>query len=303
MASATFHLILNNLSTDAKTVGVNYAHEQLQGVTPEQLRALLQAFGAAAAKLTIYEPAVPEIRIKTERSAFVVRARHRRLCLMGWETKLRGADHSVSLILNTINGVAPDPVTGAIGPGVAERGGSNPPTGIGTGSRAPFGGAGTASNPPFGTGSRAPFGPGAGRKPEKESGLPRWAKIAGLGALILAFNATTVWLVFFRPPPSPVPDSQPVPDFETTAMLSKAAGEYETGGAEGDRRLIIESGGNVRLAKYGPERAVLQETTRTAKGGIVNGRAMLVTSDPATIEIKDADTVIYFKTTYRRRNR
>jgi L-ascorbate metabolism protein UlaG (beta-lactamase superfamily) len=34
-----------------------------------------------------------------------------------------------------------------------------------------------------------------------------------------------------------------------------------------------------------------------------SGRTLLITSDPATIEIKDADSVIYFKTTYKRRSR
>lgn len=307
MATPTFSLILNNLSPDAKTVGVNYAHEQLQGVSLEQLRALLQALNTAASRLTIYEPAVPEIRIKTERSAFVVRTRHRRLFLMGWENKLRGEDHSVGLILNTITGVVQDPVLEAGRTGAGDRGGSTPPSG--TGSRAPFSGSssnpsfGTGSRAPFGNGSRAPFGPGSGRKPEKEGGLPRWAKITGLGLLIVAANATTVWLVFFRPVRSPVSDSQSIPDFETTTLLAKAAGEYETGGAEGDRRLIIETSGNIRVAKYGPQRAILQETTRTAKGGIVNGRTLLITSDPATIEIKDADSVIYFKTTFKRRSR
>lgn len=309
MAAPTFNVLLNHLSPDAKSVGVNYAHEQLQGVSLEQLRALLQALGVSASRLTIYDPAIPEIRIKTERSSFVVRTRHRRLCLMGWESKLRGEEHTVGLILNTVTGaiqeVAPaatDAVVARRGsnsavPGTGERGGGAPSTGAG--GRAPFGG--TDSNAPFGSESRSPFG--VGRKPEPAGGLPRWAKIAGLGVLILALNAFTVWQTFFQPARSPVPASQPIPDFETTTLLAKAAGEYETGGAEGDRRLIIETGGNIRIAKYGPERAILQETTRTAKGGVVDGRTLLITSDPATIEIKDADSVIYFKTTYRRRSR
>jgi hypothetical protein len=299
MATPTYSLILNNLSTDGKTVGVNYTHEQLQGVSLEQLRALLQALSTAASRLTIYEPAVPEIRIKTERSAFVVRTRHRQLCLMGWENKLRGEEHSVGLVLNTITGVAQDPVPAAVSPqgghssafsGAGDPRGSTPPSG-------------TASNSPLETESRAQLAPGAGRQPEKEGAFPRWAKIAGLGVLIAAANATTVWLVFFRAVKSPVEASQSIPDFETTELLAKAAGEYETGAAEGDRRLIIETSGNIRVAKYGPQRAILQETTRTAKGGIVNGRTLLITNDPATIEIKDADSVIYFKTTFKRRSR
>jgi hypothetical protein len=309
MAAPTFNVLLNHLSPDAKSVGVNYAHEQLQGVSLEQLRALLHALSVVASRLTIYEPAIPEIRIKTERSSFVVRTRHRQLCLMGWESKLRGEEHTVGLIIGTVTGVIQEvnpAATGAVAerrgsnssiPGSGERGGSAPSNGAG--GQAPFNG--TTSNAPFGSGSRAPFG--AGRKPEPAGGLPRWAKITGLGVLIVALNAFTVWQIFLQPAESPVQPSQPIPDFETTALLAKAAGEYETGGAEGDRRLIIETSGNIRVAKYGPERAILQETTRTAKGGVVGGRTMLITSDPATIEIKDADSVIYFKTTYKRRSR
>ena len=100
-----------------------------------------------------------------------------------------------------------------------------------------------------------------------------------------------------------MPEAEPIPEFETGGLLAKAAGEYETGNQEGDRRLIIEATGGLRIAKYGPERAVLQEMTKSAKGGSVNGKIVLVTSDPTTIEIKDANTVVYFGTTYRRRAR
>ena len=41
------------------------------------LRALLQALSVVASRLTIYEPAIPEIRIKTERSAKLVNIRRR----------------------------------------------------------------------------------------------------------------------------------------------------------------------------------------------------------------------------------
>lgn len=290
MPSTNFHVTLHHLSPDAKTVGVGYTNEQLSDVTPAQLRLLLQALSAAASRLTIYEPATPEIRIKTDRSAFVVRTRHRRLCLVGWEARLRGEEHSIGHILNTITGTAAET---AKTPGEADRGGS-------AGSTSPLGSGGGKA--PLGTESNPPF---AAAKPEIETGggLPRWAKIAGLAFLIVGFNATTIYLVFYRTGPTLAPQSTPVAEFETGALLAKAAGEYETGGLEGDRRLIIEPGGNVRVAKYGPERAILQETIRTAKGGTVKGKVMLITSDPATIEIKDQDSVIYFGTTYKRRNR
>lgn len=282
MPSANFHVTLHHLSPDAKTVGVAYTNEQLSDVTPAQLRMLLQSLSRAATRISLYEPATPEIRIKSDRSAFIVRTRHRRLCLVGWEARLRGEEHSVTHILNTVTGATADPVAGE-----AERN-SQGTTG---GSQNPLG---TASNPPFPV-----------EKPEAETAgrIPRWAKICLLATVIIGFNATTIYLVFYRTGPSLAPQSTPVAEFETGALLAKAAGEYETGGLEGDRRLIIEPSGNVRVAKYGPERAILQETTRTTKGGTVKGKVMLITSDPATIELKDQDTVVYFGTTYKRRNR
>jgi len=287
MAAPTFNVMLHHLSPDAKSVGTNYAHEQLQGVSPAQLRALLVGLSDAAGRFTIYEPATPEIRIKTDRSAFVVRTRHRRLCLVGWEGKLRGEEHDVGFILST--------VTGAAEPGKLEA------DAAGRGSASPIPAGTTDSTPPFSTGSSAPFVPGKAKADEGR--IPKRAKITGLALLIVAFNAVTVRLVFFQEARTPMPKTATIPEFETGALLAKAAGEYETGGAEGDRRLIIEPGGNLRLAKYGPERAVLQETTRTAKGGMVNNRQVLVTSDPAVVDVKDANTVVYFGTTFKRRVR
>jgi hypothetical protein len=296
MAAPTYNVMLHHLSADAKSVGVNYTNEPLIGVSVGQLRVLLQGLGEVAAKLTIYEPATPEIRIKTERSAFVVRTRHRRLCLLGWENKLRGEEHTIGLILSTITG-SQEPVK--TGTEAERRGSSSPlPSASGSGSNSPLR---AGSNAPIASESNPPF---SSAETDKETrGLPRWAKIAGLAVLIVGFNALTVWLVFFQTPASPMPKTEPVPEFESGALLSKAAGEYETGDQEGDRRLIIEPTGGIRIAKYGPERAILQETTKTARGGSLGGRTVLVTSDPTTIEIKDVNTVVYFGTTYRRRTR
>jgi len=270
-------------------VGVADANEQLSDVNPAQLRLLLQALSNAASRLTIYEPATPEIRIKTERSAFVVRTRHRRLCLVGWEARLRGEEHTVGHILNTVTGTAADNTKA----GETDRtgaGGSNSPLGNG-GSKSPID---TESNPPFAT---------AKPDAEAEGRLPRWAKIAGLALLIIGFNATTIDLVFDNSGPTLAPQSTPVAEFETGALLAKAAGEYETGGLEGDRRLIIEPGGNVRVAEIRPRARDFAGDHPHGQGGTVKGKVMLITSDPATIEVKDQDTIIYFGTTYKRRNR
>jgi glycerophosphoryl diester phosphodiesterase len=58
----------------------------------------------------------------------------------------------------------------------------------------------------------------------------------------------------------------------------------------------------IRLAKYGALRAVLDERTKPLRGAMVNGRAALVTAD-AVLTIQDADTVVIYGSTYKRRNR
>ena len=314
MADPVFNVVLHHLSPDAKSAGVNFVNEPVGGVTAVQLRALLRSLGEVAARLTIYEPATPEIRIRTERNAFVVRTRHRRLCLLGWENRLRGEEHTVNFIISTVTN-APETAR-APGENVRRGAGSASPISGGRSTTNPPMWSGSTTTPPFSIGtSPPPATPGnlppsaAHPLPETDADeapadrFPRWAKIAGLAVLIVGFNTVTVWQVFFASGPSLVPNSQPITDFESGALLVKAAGEYETGGAEGDRRLVIEPTGGLRVAKYGAERAILQEMTKTARGGLVEGHTVLITSDPAVIEIKDANTVVYFGTTYQRRNR
>jgi len=130
-------------------------------------------------------------------------------------------------------------------------------------------------------------------------GIPRWAKVAVLAVLIVGFNGATAWMLL-RPPPSLVPKHELLSDSESRALLQRVSGEYETGAAEGDRRVLINPNGELRLAKFGPQRAILEERHKTARGALVNGRAALVTGD-GVIEIKDPETIVLFGTTYRRR--
>jgi hypothetical protein len=194
-----------------------------------------------------------------------VRTRYRRLCFVGWETILRGEDHSVSFILTTITGnlevtkVAPRPER------VAATGHS-------------------ASNPPIETGR-----------------MPRWAKVAVLGTLIVGFNGATAWMLL-RPPPSLLPQHELLSESESRALLIRSAGEYETGTQEGDRRLLISSEGNIRLGKFNAQHAVVEERTKTCRGAMVNGKPAIVTGD-TVLQIKDADNVVLYNTTYRRHGR
>jgi hypothetical protein len=264
MAASTYSVTLRHLAPGAQAAGLGYPDEQMQGVSGAQLRDLLYALSEVSANLTIYEPSTPEIRIKTDRDAFTVRTRYRRLCFVGWETILRGEDHSVSYILSTITGTA-EPAKAA--PKIERF-------------------ASTVSSSAM---------------PPQSGGFPRWIKITALAVLILGINGVTAWMLL-RPAPSLLPQHEVMADSESRALLTKTAGEYETGGQEGDRRLVIEPGGTIRLAKYGALRAVLDERAKPLRGAMVNGRAALVTSD-AVLAILDADTVVIYGSTYKRRNR
>lgn len=261
MAATAYSVTLHHLSPDATAAGLAYPDVQLATVTVPQLRELLFALATVAAQLTIYEPSTPEIRVKTDREIFIIRTRYRRLCFVGWETILRGEDHSVAFIMSTITGTVEQPAKAV--PKV-ER-----------------------------------YVPSASSAPSMElGGVPRWAKIAVLAVLIVGFNAATAWMLL-RPAPSLLPKHELLPESESRALLLKVAGEYETGTQEGARRLVIDPDGVLRLAKFGPQRAILEERRKAARGALVDGRAALVTTD-AVVVIKDQETVLLYGISYRR---
>ena len=264
MAATNFSITLHHLAPGAKAAGLAYPDEQIPAASIAQLRDLLYSLSEVSSGLTIYDPSTPEIRIKTDREAFTIRTRYRRLCFVGYETVLRGEEHSVSYILSTITGTA-EPVKAAPKP---ERPASASPAGS----------------------------PAASRD---MGGMPRWAKIAVMAVLIVGFNAVTAWMLL-RPAHTPAPKYDLLPDSESRALLIKTAGVFATGALEGDRRLIIRSDGTLLLAKFGPQKTVAEESIRTARGAITDGRAILITSDPYVLEIKDADTVVLYGITYRR---
>jgi hypothetical protein len=263
-AAPTYHVTLHHLAPGAVTAGLAYPDESLPAVPLPQLREMLYALSEVASHLTIYEPSAPEIRIKTDREAFVVRTRYRRLCFVGYEAALRGEEHSVVYILTTITGTtetakAPEPR--------AER----PST----------------------------AGPAISLTPDDAGRLPRWLKIAAMAVIIIGCNATAAWMLL-APPKTIAPQFSLLTPAESAALLGRVAGEYRTGSAEGDRRLIIDTTGTARLAKFGPNLAPTQPTTKTVRGALVEGRPALVTNDPAAVVLKDADTLVFFGNTYKR---
>jgi hypothetical protein len=267
MAASNYNVTLHHLAPGATAAGLQYPDEQLAGVTPAQLRDLLHALSAVAAGLTIYEPSTPEIRIKTDRDVFVVRTRYRQLCLIGWETTLRGEEHSVPYIVTTIGGGAAE-VT-RVAPAKVER---------------------LPSVSPLATDAKA-----------AAASSSRRTKIALMAVLILGFNAATAWMLF-KPTPSLTPSYELMGETDSRTLLIKAAGDYQTGNQPGDRRLSIEPDGTLRFAKYGPAQALAEVRVRPSGGALVAGKPVLITSDknPAIVEIKTADSVVCTNTTYHR---
>ena len=267
MAAQIYSVTLHHLAPGATAAGLQYEDEQLPSVTPVQLRDLLNALSLVAAGLTIYEPSAPEIRIKTDRDVFVVRTRYRQLCLVGWETTLRGEEHSVPYILTTVAGGAPE-VT-RIASAKVER--------------APV---------------ASPLLPDA--KLAAASGSRR-TKLIVMTVLILGFNAATAWMLF-KPAPSLTPVYVPMAETDSRTLLIKAAGDYQTGSQPGDRRLSIAPDGTLNFAKYGPAHAITEPRVRSSNGALVAGKPALVTVDkhPAVVEITDADTVVSSNTIYHR---
>lgn len=266
MAAANYSVTLHHLAPGATAAGLQFPDEQMPSVTPAQLREMLNALSVVAAGLTIYEPSNPEIRIKTDRDVFVVRTRYRQLCLVGWETSLRGEEHSVPYILTTVAGGAAE--VSRFVPAKVERVPSAPPSGD----------------------AKAP-GAGGSRR----------TKLAIMAVLILGFNAATAWMLF-KPVPTLTPGYTLMGDTESRTVLIKAAGDYSTGMQPGDRHLKIAPDGTLTFSKYAAAQALVEPRVRPASGAIVSGQPALVTSDknPAVVEIKDADTVVCTNTTYRR---
>lgn len=266
MAAATYSVTLHHLAPGATAAGLNFPDEQLLNVTPAQLRDLLYALTEVASGLTIYEPSTPEIRVKTDRDVFVIRTRYRQLCFVGWETTLRGEEHSVPYITTTIAGGAAE--VQRMMPVKVER---------------------------------APLASSAADDKTTAASSARRTKIAVMAVLIVGFNVATAWMLL-KPAPSLTPSYELMVETDARTLLIKAAGDYHTGKEPGDRRLTINPDGLLRFAKYGPGQVMLEPRDRPANGATVAGKPVLLTSgkNPVIVEIRDLDTVVCSGTTYRR---
>lgn len=132
------------------------------------------------------------------------------------------------------------------------------------------------------------------------SARARWMKVVLLAVLIAGSNAVTAWMLM-RPPPNPfVPDYQLLPAEPAGRLLADVAGDYQTGTAEGDRRLRILRDGRVNWAKFGLQKSIAEEENFTVQSAHSGGKPALFTSTGALIEIVDGSTLKLYGDTYRR---
>ena len=133
---------------------------------------------------------------------------------------------------------------------------------------------------------------------------PRRAGLIGLlAAGIIGSNAITAWVLTSRTVELPR-ELRPIYRLlDPTAgkrVWERAAGVYETGQTDGDRRLTVRLDGTILCTQLGPRNTIVEETPMTAVAAESGGKPALLTNNRLLIEIRDPQTVIYLGDTYRR---
>ena len=77
-------------------------------------------------------------------------------------------------------------------------------------------------------------------------------------------------------------------------------GVFSTGDDEGDRAIVIDAGGKIRLQELGPRGAVPTETAGTYRFGRRDHKLYLQVANGGQIEAANRDTLVYYRDTYRR---
>lgn len=131
----------------------------------------------------------------------------------------------------------------------------------------------------------------------------RW-KVGLLAIVIAGVNAVTFWMLVrppLPPPPELIPAYRLLQSEQSDRVLAEFAGDYETGGNPGDRRLSIRRDGGLRWVQFGTNRTVVDDVSLTTQVADSRGQSVLVASNHGMIEKKDPLTVVYFGDTYRRK--
>ena len=78
------------------------------------------------------------------------------------------------------------------------------------------------------------------------------------------------------------------------------AGAFATGDDEGDRAILIDVGGKIRLQELGPHGAVELEMASTFQLGRRDRKLYLAIANGGQIEVTNRDMIVYFRDVYRR---
>jgi len=87
---------------------------------------------------------------------------------------------------------------------------------------------------------------------------------------------------------------------ETLQQEQALAGAFATGDDEGDRAIVVDVGGKVRLQELGSHGAVQLETAGTYRLGRRDRKLYLAIAHGGQIEVANRDTLIFFRDTYHR---
>ncbi len=94
---------MRHLAPDARRAGFELPEVRLDGVSPPQLRALLEALAELAPKVEY--PATPEMRITGGEQQFLVLVREGHMRFSSWSVRAGGDDLSPAQMLTTITGI------------------------------------------------------------------------------------------------------------------------------------------------------------------------------------------------------
>ncbi len=119
MDEATFIVMLHHLAPDAKQAGADFPDTELPPVTAKELRALIRALAAVAARGP--GTATPELRVHAAQGKFIVQVVEGRLRINSWDIKVGGTDFSPDQIFALITGVEPEDDGDGGAPGVGGK--------------------------------------------------------------------------------------------------------------------------------------------------------------------------------------
>jgi len=95
-------------------------------------------------------------------------------------------------------------------------------------------------------------------------------------------------------------EAAPVTDpVELAARRRDVVGTYSTGSQPGDRVIVVLGSGTARFYEIGA-RGAINDTTENYRIARHDGQLCLATSAGGAVDVKDADTLVYWRDLYQR---